>query len=321
MRTDQNFHLNPNNDTRFSDVLHPWFVTGFTDAEGSFSVGISRNKEIKVGWVVKLSFQITLHQKDKCLLEQIKTYLGVGSIYRQGKDIIQFQVSSKKDIKVIIDHLDKYPLITQKLADYILFKQAFELVLRQEHVTPEGLQKIVAIKASMNRGLSDELKTAFPNIITVARPLVVGATATEIKDPNWLAGFVDGDGCFFINIMNSASHSLGFLVNLVFKITQHSRDEQLMRSLVDYLDCGKVFVRSNNTAVDFKITKFLDLYDKVIPFFQKYPLHGVKNKDFVDLCKVAELMKNKAHLTEEGLDQIRKIKAGMNKGRQSGDGL
>jgi hypothetical protein len=108
----------------------------------------------------------------------------VGSIYRQGKDIIQFQVSSKKDIKVIIDHLDKYPLITQKLADYILFKQAFELVLRQEHVTPEGLQKIVAIKASMNRGLSDELKTAFPNIITVARPLVVGATATEIKDPN-----------------------------------------------------------------------------------------------------------------------------------------
>jgi hypothetical protein len=30
----------------------------------------------------------------------------------------------------------------------------------------------------------------------------------------------------------------------------------------------------------------------------------------------ADLIKNKAHLTAEGLDQIRKIKAGMNKGRK-----
>ena len=38
---------------------------------------------------------------------------------------------------------------------------------RGEHLTIEGLQKIVAIKASMNRGLSDKLKQAFPNIIPV----------------------------------------------------------------------------------------------------------------------------------------------------------
>jgi hypothetical protein len=51
-------------------------------------------------------------------------------------------------------------------------------------------------------------------------------------------------------------------------------------------------------------------------FFQKYPLQGVKSKDFKDFCKVAELMENKAHLTAEGLDQIRQIKAGMNTGRK-----
>jgi hypothetical protein len=37
--------------------------------------------------------------------------------------------------------------------------------------------------------------------------------------------------------------------------------------------------------------------------------------DYEDFCKVAELMKNKAHLTQEGLNQILKIKDGMNKGR------
>ena len=49
----------------------------------------------------------------------------------------------------------------------------------------------------------------------------------------------------------------------------------------------------------------------------KYPIMGVKAADFQDWCKVAELMKTKKHLTPEGLDQIRKIKAGMNMGRVS----
>jgi hypothetical protein len=51
---------------------------------------------------------------------------------------------------------------------------------RGEHLTKEGLRKIVAIKASMNRGIPDELKKAFPNTIPVPRPLVVNQ---EITDP------------------------------------------------------------------------------------------------------------------------------------------
>jgi len=52
---------------------------------------------------------------------------------------------------------------------------------RKEHLTIEGLRKIVAIKASMHLGLSKELKVAFPNIIPVKRPLVVDQVIT---DPN-----------------------------------------------------------------------------------------------------------------------------------------
>jgi len=80
----------------------------------------------------------------------------------------------------VIDHFDKYPLITQKLADYLLFKQAFELVKRKMHLTPEGLQKIVNIKASINLGLSEKLRAAFPDTIPVARSLVIDQ---KIKDP------------------------------------------------------------------------------------------------------------------------------------------
>jgi len=101
----------------------------------------------------------------------------------------------------------------------------------------------------------------------------------------------------------------------MFQLAQHYRDVALMESLINYLDCGLVF-NQTETAVVFKVRKFSDLIEKIIPFFVKYPILGVKSKDFEDFCKVAELMQNKEHLTASGLDQIRQIKAGMNKGRR-----
>jgi hypothetical protein len=52
---------------------------------------------------------------------------------------------------------------------------AFDLIpprQKKEHLTKEGLNKIVALRASLNLGLSAELKTVFPKIIPIARPLV-----------------------------------------------------------------------------------------------------------------------------------------------------
>lgn len=65
-------------------------------------------------------------------------------------------------MKIILDHFDKYPLITQKLKDYELFKLAFELISQKEHLTPEGLRRLFAIKAYINQGVSEDLKTVFP---------------------------------------------------------------------------------------------------------------------------------------------------------------
>jgi hypothetical protein len=65
------------------------------------------------------------------------------------------------------------------------------------------------------------------------------------------------------------------------------------------------------------VAKFSDLSEKIIPFFLKHPLHGTKLADYEDFKRVAELMKTKAHLTAEGLEEIRQIKAGMNRGRTS----
>jgi len=172
------------------------------------------------------------------------------------------------------------------------------------------LQEIVALKASMNLGLSDYLITAFPNVIPKGRPLVRKKT---IPDPQWLAGFVAAEGCFFVGISKSSTIKIKVNVQLEFNLTQHSRDDLLIKSLMEYLNCGKVY--KNNNVSNYRVSKFLNLSEKIIPFFEKYPLIGIKSNDFKDFCLVVEMMKEKKHLTLEGLEQIRKVKARMNTGR------
>ena len=88
--------------------------------------------------------------------------------------------------------------------------------------------------------------------------------------------------------------------------------------------CPNTLLKKNKLArnkvttkiVDFKITKIEDITDKLIPFFDKYKIVGVKSLDYQGFKEVSLLMKSGAHLTREGLEKIRLIKAGMNRGRK-----
>jgi hypothetical protein len=72
-------------------------------------------------------------------------------------------------------------MITKKLADYILFREAFNLINRKEHRTIEGLRKIISTESSTQWRLISPVKNAFPNIIPAGRSDV---TDYIIKDPN-----------------------------------------------------------------------------------------------------------------------------------------
>jgi hypothetical protein len=214
----------------------------------------------------------------------------------------------------IINHFDKYPLITQKWADYQLFKQAFSLIQAKEHLTDLGLNKLVAIKASINRGLPSELKENYPSIEAINREVVVN---NEIPDPDWLAGFTSGEGSFAVRVFSSSNHRMGYQVQLRFQITQQCRDKDLMEKIVKYRPsrCGYISIRGD--IVDFHVTKYSDVVEHIIPFFAKYPILGVKEENYEDFKLVAALIENKEHLTEEGLEKIKEIKSRMNASRES----
>lgn len=219
----------------------------------------------------------------------------------------------------VIPHFDKYPLKTKKHSDYLLFKEAVMIMQRGEHLTIEGIQKIVNIRASLNKGLTTVLKTAFPNSIPFS---ILPVPLNTKLHPQWIAGFTSGDfclklkskgGCLKISIRESKLYKAGSPVAILFILTQHIRDELLLKSFIDFFDCGHTYSYLN--YIEFKCQSFKDNYEKILPFFKKYPILGVKAQDFEDWKKVVEMVKSKEHLTNEGFEQIRKITARRNKGR------
>jgi hypothetical protein len=71
----------------------------------------------------------------------------------------------------------------------------------------------------------------------VARPII---STTEILDLNWIAGFVSGEGCFFVIIFKSNKNKIGQVVQLIFKLTQHKRNKKLLELIAKILNCGAV---------------------------------------------------------------------------------
>ena len=94
-----------------------------------------------------------LHLKDIALLESLKSYFKVGNVFvRKTADVASFEVYSIESIlDKVIPHFDRYPLLTQKRADYELFKMVAEKMISKVHLTEKGLEEIIAIKASSPR--------------------------------------------------------------------------------------------------------------------------------------------------------------------------
>ncbi|PQE22333.1 LAGLIDADG endonuclease (mitochondrion) protein [Rutstroemia sp. NJR-2017a BBW] len=164
-----------------------------------------------------------LDQKDLDLLVQIKAFFKVGST----KDLIKY----------ILPHFDKYPLATAKLKDYLVFKKIILLMEKGEHNSLPGLLKIFSLRAILNKGLPGIIKTEFPDIIPAILP--------EFKissdfNPHWLSGFITAEGSFFISLYNSDKRKAGYAVSLVFSLSQHIKDIELLERLAKYLKCGRI---------------------------------------------------------------------------------
>ncbi len=132
--------------------------------------------------------------------------------------------------------------------------------------------------------------------------------------PDWVVGFVDGEGCFHVSILRHPEMTTGYQVLPEFTVVQHERDLQILYALKRFFGCG-VVRRNHGDRWAYRARK-LECLERICEFFTKHPLKTKKNVDFVRFRRIVQKMKEGRHLTPEGLREIVEIALSMNTGKR-----
>lgn len=299
-----------------SNIDFPYWVTGLSDAESSFSIRVAKSTTRKHGIRITPIFSIELRVRDKYLLNEIRYYFKVGTIIqrvRGGKSTVLYIVHSPKDLKEkIIPHFVKYPLLSQKKSDFIIFSKVLRIMVKNKHLTYDNIIEILSLKSCMKKGISSDLVKLFP---TVKIGKIIPILSEKIVSKSWLIGFIERKGNFYINIKEINNEIKR--ITAVFSISQHSEDTHLMNLIKDYLNCGNLkFVPTIPNIVNFVVYSTQDISHKIITLFNNCPLIGIKRFDCQDFSEAVSLMEKGEHLTEHGKKRIALIKGKMNTKRK-----
>ena len=140
---------------------------------------------------------------------------------------------------------------------------------------------------------------------------------------DWLTGFVDGEGCFYVGINKSSDLKVGYQVLPEFRIIQHERDVELLYSIKNFFGYGSVVKNRscNSKIMEYRIRSIDSLFNVIIPFFERNKLLTKKKLDFIYFRRILLIIKKGDHLKLDGLEKIREIKDKMNRNKQDIESL
>lgn len=130
-----------------------FFLSGFTEGEGSFNVSLRKKVDYKVNWQVVMSFNVS--QKDPTILKILKDQLGCGIIKLRKKDNLHsFDVTTPTDlIEKVMPFFKKYPVLSEsKKRNFAIFCEIASLMKMGDHKNLSGLRKILELREKLNQG-------------------------------------------------------------------------------------------------------------------------------------------------------------------------
>ncbi len=129
-----------------------YYLAGFADGEGSFNVSFRVRDDYKASWKVSLCFNIS--QRDKVILSLFKRYIGCGTMRQRRDGVWYYEVNNLNAIRSnVIPFFKKFNFLSaKKKRDFSKFCQLTELISKNEHLTKEGVEKILHIRREMNDG-------------------------------------------------------------------------------------------------------------------------------------------------------------------------
>lgn len=147
-----------------------WWIVGFVDGEGTFSVSINKNSTTTMGFQVFPEFVITQGAKSLHSLKMIKRRFNCGRIYinrrndNHKENLYRYVVRSISDLRnKIIPFFKNNQLKTAKINDFAKFCQIIEMMLEKKHLERKGFNKVGMIASMMNRKQSRILNDYTPD--------------------------------------------------------------------------------------------------------------------------------------------------------------
>jgi len=128
------------------------FLTGFIDGEGCFHISFTKRKKMKTGIEVRPSFSVSQQKRNLSLIKRIHEHFACGAIrFSRSDHNYKYEVRSLADLrKQIIPHFRSFPLQSSKARDFEKFVQICDLMANHQHVTSDGLRKIIDLAYQMN---------------------------------------------------------------------------------------------------------------------------------------------------------------------------
>lgn len=138
----------------------------------------------------------------------------------------------------------------------------------------------------------------------------------KLLNPDYIVGFVDGEGCFSVTISQHRTLKRRLEVRPLFEIELREDDREILDRLQYTFQCGSVYhltYRRYDWAphVKYKVSKIHDLTNIIIPFFDRYHLQAKKRKQYLLFRKAVRVVYKKQHLTNDGFEKILSIREQM----------
>ena len=255
-------------------IKNNW-ITGFVDGDGCFA--IQKYKLKSNAFYIRHKFIVSQNKRSVDVLYALKKKFKCGGVYKSGGDMYEFTVCDKKSLlNVIIPFFIKYPLMSEKRKNFYKFVES--LNDKQDNIYYKNFYNI-------------QTKDFFFNL-----------------DADWVAGFIDADGCFYVSIVNNYPRPKLF-------VAIAKRDLNLLVHLKKFLTCGHVTTRKN--CYMFTVSSIKHFTEFIFPRLctksNRNLLKTTKRLDFQKFKKIVFYMSEKKHLTEDGMEKIKKLKTSMRK--------
>ena len=135
----------------------------------------------------------------------------------------------------------------------------------------------------------------------------------------YIAGFVDGEGSFHVAVQRSRFTRVGIQVIPEFHVSQNRERAEVLELILRVLGCGYIKTNhpgnSRDQTVVLVVRNRQDLVERVMPFFERFPLRSSKQREFQTFATIVRAMEHGEHLTKKGMTQILKQAFAMNGGR------